>query len=608
MLSLEEGCGIVIGETWSNAGRMPFMEKLKLVAGNLKAWKRGRFGSVRHSISELRNELDILQRQTVSSLISQRREEQTNLGVPFTRVEIEAALKGMGPTKAPGQDGMSPIFYQKYWSVGGPNVVPECLRVLNGQCRVKELNHTLIVLILEVPDPKKVTEFRPISLCNVVYKLVSKVLANRLKLVLSDVISEYQSAFVPNRLIFDHVIAAFETVHCLKRRGRKSRQKIAVKLDMAQAYDRVEWGFLQRMMTVLGFPQRFMNLIMDCVSTVSYSILIHGSPFGKITPTRGIRQGDPLSPLSPSLFLLVAEGFSALLRKAEKDKVIHGVSIARGAPSISHLFFADDSLIFCDASVHDCTKLREIFACYEMASGQKINTDKSAMSFSPRTSARVKEACCCALNIGVVPCHEKYLGLPTVTGRDKKAQFKGLADRVWNRVQGWEGKILSRAGKETLIKVVVQAIPTYTMSVFQLPVGICDEINRSLARFWWGKTGEKEFKISPKAGVDTSIMVADLIIEHGEWEEASLAGIGTVQEVEAILHVPLIRSSLCDHLIWNFNRHGKYTVKSGYWLALKERDEGSGVGNCDPVVIEYWRHLWKLKVPPKMLHFFMAMF
>lgn len=140
-------------------------------------------------------------------------------------------------------------------------------------------------------------------------------------------------------------------------------------------------------MTVLGFPQRFMDLIMDCVSTVSYSILIHGSPFGKITPMRGIHQGDPLSPY---LFLLVAEGFSALLRKAEKDKVIHGVSITRGAPSISHLFFADDSLIFCDASVHDCTKLREIFACYEMASGQKFNTDKSAMSFSPRTSARVK--------------------------------------------------------------------------------------------------------------------------------------------------------------------------------------------------------------------------
>lgn len=89
--------------------------------------------------------------------------------------------------------------------------------------------------------------------------------------------------------------------------------------------------------------------------------------------------------------------------------------------------------------------------------------------------------------MGVVPCHEIYLGLPTVTGRDKKAQFKGLADRVWNRVQGWEGKILSRAGKETLIK----AIPTYTMSVFQLPVSICDEINRSLARFWGGKTGGK---------------------------------------------------------------------------------------------------------------------
>lgn len=278
----------------------------------------------------------------------------------------------MGPTKAPGPDGMSPIFYQKFWSTVGTSVVTECLGVLNGQSSVGKLNQTLIALIPKIQDPKKVTEFRPISLCNVVYKLISKALANRLKVVLSDVVAEYQSAFIPNRLIFDNVIAAFETVHCLKRRGWKSRQKAAVKLDMAKAYDRVEWSFLRRMMEIMGFPARFVDLIMNCVSTVSYSVLIQGKPFGRITPTRGIRQGDPISPY---LFLLVAEGFSSLLRKAQRDNLIHGVSIARGAPSISHLFFADDSLLFCDATVKDCLKLREIFGVYEEASGQKINID-----------------------------------------------------------------------------------------------------------------------------------------------------------------------------------------------------------------------------------------
>lgn len=282
------------------------------------------------------------------------------------------------------------------------------------------------------------------------------------------------------------MVAAFETIHNLKRRGRKSRQKVAVKLDMAKAYDRVEWGFVRRMLDVMGFPECFSRLIMQCIQTVSYAVLIQGRPFGRIVPSRGLRQGDPISPY---LFLLVAEGFSSLLRRAERENLIHRVAIARGAPSVSHLFFADDSMLFCDASVRECTNLKGIFGVYEEASGQKINFDKSAMCFSPRIPRGDREACCAALDMTVVPCHERYLGLPTVVGRDKKKLFRGLADRVWKRVNGWEGKILSKAGKEVLIKAVAQAIPTYTMSVFQLPVGTCGEINQCLARFWWGKPG-----------------------------------------------------------------------------------------------------------------------
>lgn len=239
------------------------------------------------------------------------------------------------------------------------------------------------------------------------------------------------------------------------------------------------------MIEVLRFPERFITLIMDCVQTVQYSILVQGAPFGKIAPSRGLRQRDPISPY---LFLLVAEGFSSLLRSAERKKLIHGVSIARGASSISHLFFVDDILLFCDATVSDCSNLKEVFWIYEEASGQKINKEKSAMCFSPKTTRQVKQACGTVPNMSIVPCHEHYLGLPTVAGKDKRKLFRGLYDRVWQRVQGWEGRLLSKAGKEILIKAVTQAIPIYTMIVFQLPIGTCKEMNRWIEGFWWGKS------------------------------------------------------------------------------------------------------------------------
>lgn len=181
---------------------------------------------------------------------------------------------------------------------------------------------------------------------------------------------------------------------------------------------------------------------MLCIQSVSYAVLIQGRPFGRIVPTHDLRQGDPISPY---LFLLVAEGFSSMLRQACRERVIHGVSIARGAPSVLHLFFADDSLLFYDASVRDCTTLEIIFGIYEEAPGQKINFDKSAMCFSPRTGRSDKEACSAVLDMKVVSCHERYLGLPTVTGREKKKLFRGLADRVWNSA-GVGGKYFIEGG------------------------------------------------------------------------------------------------------------------------------------------------------------------
>lgn len=221
-------------------------------------------------------------------------------------------------------------------------MVVEVLSVLNGGPIPEGWNETTIVLIPKVRNPELVKDLRPISLCNVLYKLVSKVLANRLKTVLPKVICQAQSAFVPGRLISDNILVAYELTHYMRQKKKGQEGYAAVKLDMSKAYDRVEWSFLHDMMMRLGFQRRWVDLIMKCLSTVSYRIRVNGELSQVIKPQRGLRQGDPLSSY---LFLLCAEGFSALLSRAEREGSLKGVKVCQRAPSVSHLLFADDSLI-----------------------------------------------------------------------------------------------------------------------------------------------------------------------------------------------------------------------------------------------------------------------
>ncbi|CAB4269090.1 unnamed protein product [Prunus armeniaca] len=198
--------------------------------------------------------------------------QNLRLNQVFLREEIETSLRQMFPTKSPGVDGMSALFNQKYWGVVGDDVVGFCLNVLNGGASVKEINHTLLTLILKVDKPVKVTEFQPISLCTVIYKMISKTIVNMLKPIMPLIIFEFQSTFVPTWLITDNIIAAFESIHAIKRRGGSKLKKMVLKLDMSKAYDRVEWTFIEAMLKRLGFNDRWVELIMDCISTVTYSV------------------------------------------------------------------------------------------------------------------------------------------------------------------------------------------------------------------------------------------------------------------------------------------------------------------------------------------------
>ncbi|XP_071923241.1 uncharacterized protein [Coffea arabica] len=404
-------------------------------------------------------------------------------------IEIKNAFFSMDPNKAPGNDGMSPLFFQKFWSLIKKDLVNAIQGFFHHGVILKAINHTVISLIPKVDCPTEINQYRPISLCQVVYKALAKILVNRLKPFLSRCISKSQSAFVPGRQILDNVILSHELMHYLKNKRQGSVGSMAVKLDMSKAYDRVEWSFLKAIMEKMGFCSTWVNWIMACISTVTYSFNINGEHKEFVTPSRGIRQGDPLSPY---LFLLCSEGLSSLLQKAKIDKELTGIKICRKAPTITHLFFADDSLVFCKANKQEAEKLKRILKVYEEATGQLINMDKSSVLFSKNTLPSVKSEVCQAMGSIKQVEQGKYLGLPMAITRSKEQVFGFVRNSIDKKLKGWRNKLLSQAGKEIMIKAVAMAMPTYTMSCFRLTNKMCKEISSKMADYWWGDADGKK--------------------------------------------------------------------------------------------------------------------
>ncbi|XP_024200200.1 uncharacterized protein LOC112203464 [Rosa chinensis] len=424
---------------------------------------------------------------------------------------------------------------------------------------------------------------------------------------------------------------------------------MALKLDLSKAYDRMEWSFLRKVLDRFGFAHSWIDLVMQCINTVRYSFLVRGKPRGLVIPSRGLRQGDLLSPY---LFLIGAEGFSALLRQKQELGLLQGIKVCDGAPSVNHLLFADHSMLYAQASLEDCYQIQEVLETYGRASGQLVNFDKSSVVFSKNVDSAIQEEISSLLGVEVVASHDKYLGLPTYVGRKKTATFQYIKENLAKKLSNWQGKVLSGAGKDILIRVVAQALPTYAMSVFQLTKNFCEDLEQLCARFWWGSTMDKR-KIhwktwnalcNPKeegglgfrslasfnsamlakqawrqstywhigsgtevniwndnwllslpsgrphetaAGLAEVSQVSDLHTTNGDWNYDMIVRLFSSEEVEAILSVPLSLRRVDDRLVWKLERDGKYLVKTAYRFSFSHSP------SCVPFELSVNTDFWK---------------
>jgi hypothetical protein len=396
---------------------------------------------------------------------------------PITPVEVRAAIMDMSSDKAPGPDGFTALFFKKCW----PLICFDIMRaVATMECRVSRnlhlLNSANMILLPKTPDAVHPSEFRPISLVHFFGKLITKILALRLRPRMHELVSPCQSAFIKKRAIHDNFVF-------VRAQARLFRQKkmpaLLLKLDLQKAFDSISWEFLLEVLEAKGFGQKWRDWIACLLFTASTSIIVNGELTDPISHKRGLRQGDPLSPL---LFVIATDILAELLAMADRVGALKSNRFLQPKNRVS--MYADDIVIFTEADEDELVAVKSLLHCFGEASGLLTNYAKSAII--PIHCGHIDISSLSAIlqcTVKSFPC--TYLGLPLSDQRLRKGDMQPALDRLSGKVKGWNKGNFSLEARLLLVKHVLSAMHIYQLLVIDLPIWLIKAIDKIRRGFLW---------------------------------------------------------------------------------------------------------------------------
>jgi hypothetical protein len=401
----------------------------------------------------------------------------TSLDSSFTEDEVWKTVLSLPLNKAPGPNGFTGKFYKSCWQIIKGEIMDIATVVWNRKwANLDLLNSVYILLLPKKDDACQVKDFWPISLVYSFAKLITKLLANRLASHHDNMVSQNQSAFIKGRSILDNFMLVQQTTIMLHQ---KNCARILLKLDITKAFDSVSWPFLLEVMKHLGFGQIWCDIISTLLASASSQVLLNGAPGHKILHRKGLRQGDPLSPM---LFILVMDVLCYLIKKAAVVGLLEPLSGNSDHSRIS--LYADDVVIFLHPVTSDVVTTMDILRIFGEVFGLKTNMAKSSI-FPIRCAAKnldiIHNLLPCA--VASFPC--KYLGVSLSLKRLGKQYLQPLIDKIVGHLPSFPADLLTKAVRLILVQAVLSSMTIYLTMAMDLPTWVIKAIDKIRRSFLW---------------------------------------------------------------------------------------------------------------------------